>query len=502
MSTHTLVILAVLLVVAFALPSLVAIARGAVGGHRMLANLPREPAMLRERSRFSRWAPWAIVAGWAVYAVASGSLILLGAGLLAFYVWQMGRRLVWRFEIAAGLAAIASVLVARQALGVSLLAVLLLAGGWIGVAWLHAGLRTSTIERWRLRTIRRRVAVALHDAGLNKDGAHQIFVGKPERTSLGHRMPISVGLGADFQQVATARSRVAASVGVHTVRLERSTHSEGSGYLELVERDPIADLPDSIAWPGYGTAEPSIWTPTPFGIGELGQPVSISLVENHVLLAGSTGSGKSNASSLLIAACALDPAVRLFLVDPQELELHQWEPRAERFTASVEEGTDMLREIRQIMQERISLLKSNGMRKIVDHPDLPPIVVVIEEMISFAAERKFQTELRDIISKGRKLGVIVVGAIQHPTVAVLPSEIRENFTRRVAFRTATIDQSEAVLGRGATDAAYSAVNIPLSQRGACIMQTEDGQMERVKTYRLDDEHLARIVAQVTPRAVA
>jgi len=64
-----------------------------------------------------------------------------------------------------------------------------------------------------------------------------------------------------------------------------------------------------------GASRVSLWDAVPVGIDELGQLVSIELVERNLLLGGEPGAGKSAALSLLVASAALDPSVKLWLLD-------------------------------------------------------------------------------------------------------------------------------------------------------------------------------------------
>jgi hypothetical protein len=67
-----------------------------------------------------------------------------------------------------------------------------------------------------------------------------------------------------------------------------------------------------------------LWQPIPVGVDEAGDTVYLSLPEHNVLLGGEPGSGKSAALSLLVASAALDPSVKLWLLDGKLVELAPW----------------------------------------------------------------------------------------------------------------------------------------------------------------------------------
>ncbi len=64
-----------------------------------------------------------------------------------------------------------------------------------------------------------------------------------------------------------------------------------------------------------------LWRPIPIGIDKDGDAVHLALPEHNLLLGGEPGAGKSAALSLLLAAAALDPGVKLWLLDGKQVEL-------------------------------------------------------------------------------------------------------------------------------------------------------------------------------------
>ena len=121
-----------------------------------------------------------------------------------------------------------------------------------------------------------------------------------------------------------------------------------------------------MAWPWESAAGPlSLWEPIPLGVDELGRTVSVRLPERNLLMGGEPGAGKSAALSLVLAAAALDPSVRLWLLDGKLVELAAWEPCAERLAGpDVEQAIGLLETVREEMEARYRELLSTGARKI------------------------------------------------------------------------------------------------------------------------------------------
>ena len=103
--------------------------------------------------------------------------------------------------------------------------------------------------------------------------------------------------GGSIEDLDARRERLAASIGLREVRVTRDPADAARGTVTLVRRDPLAGT-SSVPWPHASAEELSLWEPVPVGVDELGQVVSIGLVERNVLMGGEPGAGKSAALSL------------------------------------------------------------------------------------------------------------------------------------------------------------------------------------------------------------
>jgi DNA segregation ATPase FtsK/SpoIIIE, S-DNA-T family len=248
----------------------------------------------------------------------------------------------------------------------------------------------------------------------------------------------------------------------------------------------------------------SLWEPIPVGVDELGQVLSIPLVERNILLGGEPGAGKSAALSLLVASAALDPECRLWLLDGKLVELSAWAPCAQRLAGpDVAEAIELLRELRSEMDQRYRDLLATGARKIERNAGLPLHVLACDELAFYllAEDRKQRTAvaelLRDLVARGRAAGVIVCAATQKPAADVVPSALRDLFGFRLALRCNTRDASDTILGSGWATLGHDASSIAPGQRGVGLLLAEDGLPIRLRGFHLDDADVAAIAGRAS-----
>ena len=203
----------------------------------------------------------------------------------------------------------------------------------------------------------------------------------------------------------------------------------------------------------------------------------------HVLIAGSTGSGKSVAINAMIMSVlykSTPEQVRLILVDPKRVELGMYEGIPHLFTPIIAEpklAANALRNAVKEMERRLKLLASRSVRNIdqynrlfesstpslfEDNPDekpLPYIVIIIDELADLMMLDKANVEesITRLAQMARAVGIHLVLATQRPSVDVITGLIKANVPTRISFRLATkVDSrtildangAEALLGRG------------------------------------------------------
>jgi S-DNA-T family DNA segregation ATPase FtsK/SpoIIIE len=204
----------------------------------------------------------------------------------------------------------------------------------------------------------------------------------------------------------------------------------------------------------------------------------------HLLIAGSTGTGKSvaiNAFIMSILYKATPDQVRLILVDPKRLELGNYEGVPHLFTPIITEpkkAAYALRNAVREMERRLKLLAEKGVRNIDQYNKLfdedgtpslfgedseerpiPYIVIIIDELadLMMLDAGNVEESVTRLAQMARAVGIHLVLATQRPSVDVITGLIKANFPARISFRVATkVDSrtildsngAEALLGRG------------------------------------------------------
>jgi S-DNA-T family DNA segregation ATPase FtsK/SpoIIIE len=239
----------------------------------------------------------------------------------------------------------------------------------------------------------------------------------------------------------------------------------------------------------------------------------------HVLIAGSTGSGKSVAINAMIMSVLFKSTpeqVRMILVDPKRVELGMYEGIPHLFTPIITEAklaANALRNAVREMERRLKLLAANHVRNIdqfnklfehgseylfedVSQEPLPYIIIIIDELADLMMLDRANVEesITRLAQMARAVGIHLVLATQRPSVDVITGLIKANVPTRMSFRLATkvdsrtiIDSNgaESLLGRG--DMLYLPPGTSRVQRVHAPFVTEKEISEVVKFWKAQGE---------------
>jgi S-DNA-T family DNA segregation ATPase FtsK/SpoIIIE len=157
--------------------------------------------------------------------------------------------------------------------------------------------------------------------------------------------------------------------------------------------------------------------------------------------------------------------------------------------------------LERVMNDRYTLLLSQGRRKVGRRDVFSPVLVAIDEIAYFSAtvgdkktQELFSAKLRDLVARGRAVGIMVAAATQRPSSDIIPPSLRGLFAWRFAGRCADDVSSDIVLGHGWTRKGWSANSIDPLNPGAGLLIAEAGTPRRVKVAYLSDADCARIAA--------
>ncbi|MFB9178822.1 FtsK/SpoIIIE domain-containing protein [Dactylosporangium sucinum] len=244
----------------------------------------------------------------------------------------------------------------------------------------------------------------------------------------------------------------------------------------------------------------SIFDPIFLGIDEFGQPVHLPMIFRNILIGGEPGAGKSSLLNTIVGHAALSPDVRLCLLDGKQVELGLWRDAADVFVGpDIDLAIRTLQRLQTVMDNRYGYLLSHRRRKIGRDDQFGQILAAIDEIALFSATlgTKEQRELfsalvRDIVSRGRAVGIIVAAATQRPSSDIIPTSLRDLFAWRFAGRCTTDVSSDIVLGHGWAARGYSSNTVDPSNQGAGFLIAEGGIPQLVKAAYLTDTDIIRL----------
>jgi hypothetical protein len=257
-------------------------------------------------------------------------------------------------------------------------------------------------------------------------------------------------------------------------------------------------LRDMLASQEWREAAEKVSLPLSIGVGVDGTPRFADLAGMpHLLVAGSTGSGKSvalNAMLLSLLTRYGPTELRLVLIDPKRVELttysgvpHLLAPVADTVAKAVAALDWAVVE----MEQRYELLAAAGVKNITRFnakamAPLPWIVVVIDEYATLMhqAQKKVGDAISRLSAEARAAGIHLILATQHPSAKTITGPIKANIPVRLVFRTAQRESSQAAIG--SSDATK------LLGMGDGFLWL-DGELERIHGAFADDDEVEQFV---------
>lgn len=306
--------------------------------------------------------------------------------------------------------------------------------------------------------------------------------------------------GVRATRLIALKADLAAELGVEGVRI---TPAWGEGGVLMVEVPftklevvPLRRLvEDQAFW------LPELQLPAALGVDLTGQPTIADVARMpHLLIAGTTGSGKSVCiHSLLVSLlyrCSPEE-LRLVLVDPKVVELTRYDGLPHLVEPVITESAPAIAALEQAvteMQTRYSWMSKAGVRNIVGYNQkaraqgkatLPYKLLVLDEFGDLIEEDKktrasLEQNIKRLAAKARAAGIHLVLATQRPSVDVITGVIKANIPSRVAFAVASQVDSVTILGttgaedlRGQGDMLYAPIGArhPVRCQGAFVAES-------------------------------
>jgi S-DNA-T family DNA segregation ATPase FtsK/SpoIIIE len=222
----------------------------------------------------------------------------------------------------------------------------------------------------------------------------------------------------------------------------------------------------------------------------------------HVLVAGTTGSGKSGCINAILSSLLMHASpneLRLVLVDPKRVELNHYERvphlltpvvTAPRLAANVLANLIVEMEARyQVMGEARarSLVELNRARKRSGEPPLPHILCVIDELadLMMIAPAEVEDSIIRLAQKSRAVGIHLVLATQRPSTDVITGTIKVNIPARIAFAVASQVDSRVILDQGGAETL-------LGQGDMLFRPAGTSKLQRIQGAFVTEEEIAKL----------
>ena len=221
----------------------------------------------------------------------------------------------------------------------------------------------------------------------------------------------------------------------------------------------------------------------------------------HLLVAGTTGSGKSVFINTLLASILykFSPTdLRLILIDPKMLELSVYNDIAHLLTPVVTEPKKAIIALKWVckeMERRYSLMNEENTRSIEGYNEksierLPYIVVFIDEMadLMMTAGKEVEHYVQRLAQMARACGIHLVMATQRPSVDIITGSIKANFPSRISFQVASKYDSRTVLGEIGAE--------QLLGNGDMLMSKNGGNIIRYQSAFISDNEVNKLITEI------
>jgi S-DNA-T family DNA segregation ATPase FtsK/SpoIIIE len=321
------------------------------------------------------------------------------------------------------------------------------------------------------------------------------------------RYELQLAPGTKVAKVAALKDDLSYALATTEIRILAPIPGKQAVGVELPNLSPNLVTLGDIFEPLPATASPvSVW---------LGKDISGAAVWTdlarmpHLLVAGTTGSGKSGCLNTLLTSVLLRATpdeVRLILIDPKRIELSHFESVPHLLTpvvSSPKEASAVLANCLAEMERRYERLSSVRARNINEanrafrqrgEPTLPYVLVVIDELadLMMVAPQAVEDAVIRLAQKSRAVGIHLVLATQRPSVDVITGMIKANVPSRIAFAVSSQTDSRVILDSGGAESL-------LGQGDMLFKPLGTSRLQRVQGAFVTEEEIALVVEQTRQR---
>ncbi|HZE28519.1 MAG TPA: DNA translocase FtsK, partial [Gaiellaceae bacterium] len=317
------------------------------------------------------------------------------------------------------------------------------------------------------------------------------------------RYELQLAPGTKVSKVAGLKDDLSYALATTEIRILAPIPGKQAVGVELPNTSPnlvtLGDIYDDLP----PTSSPlSVW----LGKDISGQSVWTDLARMpHILIAGTTGSGKSGCINTILTSVLLRSTpdeVRMILIDPKRIELNYYESIPHLLTpvvSSPKEAASVLRNVVAEMERRYERLSAVRARNLAEanralrsrgEPTLPYLLVVIDELadLMMISPQEVEDAVIRLAQKSRAVGIHLVLATQRPSVDVITGMIKANVPSRIAFAVSSQTDSRVILDQAGAESL-------LGQGDMLFKPLGTSRLQRVQGAFVTEDEIALIVEQ-------
>jgi S-DNA-T family DNA segregation ATPase FtsK/SpoIIIE len=317
------------------------------------------------------------------------------------------------------------------------------------------------------------------------------------------RYELQLAPGTKVSKVAGLKDDLSYALATTEIRILAPIPGKQAVGVELPNTSPnlvtLGDIYDDLP----ATSSPlSVW----LGKDISGQSVWTDLARMpHILIAGTTGSGKSGCINTILTSVLLRSTpdeVRMILIDPKRIELNYYESIPHLLTpvvSSPKEAASVLRNVVAEMERRYERLSAVRARNLAEanralrsrgESTLPYLLVVIDELadLMMISPQEVEDAVIRLAQKSRAVGIHLVLATQRPSVDVITGMIKANVPSRIAFAVSSQTDSRVILDQAGAESL-------LGQGDMLFKPLGTSRLQRVQGAFVTEEEIALIVEQ-------